>query len=201
MVRYREPPLSERVEGRISARFPSDDVMRVFMGYDKRAARTPDDVAEATFSPSSCVRRATRWLREKRYIAPAGSRGFRISAGYRTHVTSVTAIEAKLSDWSRVIEQARRAASFAHYAYVAVDADRVSVTEARLALLRKLNIGLILVHEATDPEVVGRPSRVEPFSELLSMRINEEHFHRWRGVQRYVRSTPTLARGRSGRVP
>ncbi len=201
VVRYREPPLKARIASRISAAFPSDAVLQVFLGFDRRRAATPDAVAEETSSPPAEVRRAARWLYAHRYLSEAGSRGFRLAPAYQRHLTSVIAIEAKLSDWGRVIEQGRRAESFAHYSYVALDADRVGVTPERIESLRKLNIGLILVNESHATRVVLRPKRNRPFSGVLSMRVNEDHFHRWKGGKKRVGSTFPSARGRSSGLP
>jgi hypothetical protein len=75
-----------------------------------------------------------------------------------TKIGSIIAIEAKLHDWRRALQQAHRNKLFADRVYVALPAQHASPALSNLAEFRRSSIGLIVV-ETSSSHVYFHPPR------------------------------------------
>lgn len=72
------------------------------------------------------------------------------------------AVEFKLSNWRRALEQAYRYSLFADYAYVVMDAAYVARVKRNLSIFKRANVGLVCAAAEGSAEVFHRP-RLSPF--------------------------------------
>ncbi len=74
-------------------------------------------------------------------------------------VKTIVAIEAKLSDWRNVVEQASDNALWADYSFIAMPGDGILRRDDVRAAVRDSRVGAISVHPDLGASVVARPRR------------------------------------------
>jgi hypothetical protein len=89
---------------------------------------------------------------------------------------STYAIELKLSNWRRALEQAFRYRSFADYSYVILDNSRIRPAVKSLFEFERKNVGLIGLDDSGEIFEYYIPEFRKPYSEQFSQKISEMVF-------------------------
>lgn len=92
---------------------------------------------------------------------------------YTNYQTETIAIEVKLKNWKRALEQAYRYRNFAFNSYVFLDQKFVTPAIKNKNLFFQYNIGLASVSRLGEIEIHHKPKRENPFDERLNMLLNE----------------------------
>lgn len=86
---------------------------------------------------------------------------FSLAPNWRQILPEIIAIEVKVSNWQRAIEQAARNRIFAHLSLVALP-DKIAQRVRTQTLFGRLGIGLISVSEDGAASVIRKPRRTRP---------------------------------------
>ncbi len=139
-----------------------------------------------TLSDFSCaydLSRKTALARIKEYknagfIINTGAYRYRVVNEYQPITDAVISIEAKLKNWDRALQQARRYQKFSDFSFVLLDGDRAAPALRNLHAFKQWNIGLITMKHNIF-SLHTRPKRRERKKNEYFARINEaayEHF-------------------------
>jgi hypothetical protein len=123
---------------------------------------TPQTIAERIGHPLARISDALDSLHEAKAIEQRGD-SFRLTTRWRQILPKTIAIEAKVSDWRKAVEQASRNTIFVHYSYVAFPeplAERVSVD----TLFDQLGIGVMGIAKSGELRIVRRAPRTNPIA-------------------------------------
>jgi predicted transcriptional regulator len=103
----------------------------------------------------------------------------RVYRGYENYQKETVAIEVKLKNWRRALEQAYRYRSFAYYSYVFLDERFVDSAIKNKKLFLQYNIGLASVSKNKGINILFKPAKGNPFDSKMNMLFNEsivDHF-------------------------
>ena len=89
-------------------------------------------------------------------------------------IKEIVAIEAKLTNWRRVLGQAYRHLDYAHRSWVLMDGTRADPAIEHLAHFKRLNIGLITLVPQQRPRVWFTPAKYTPKSNISYWHANAE---------------------------
>lgn len=87
------------------------------------------------------------------------------------------AIELKLSNWKRALEQAFRYRSFANYSYVILDNSHIRPAKKNIIEFQRKNIGLIGLSDSGELFEYFKPEIKKPYSMEFSQKITEMVFN------------------------
>lgn len=88
----------------------------------------------------------------------------------KPYASQIVAIEAKLSNWKRALEQAYRYLEYASESWVLLDSARASGARKNIEQFKKLNIGFITLEKSGNKKILFRPQKRSPKS-------NYRHWH------------------------
>jgi hypothetical protein len=123
---------------------------------------TPQTIAERIGGPLGRIKDALASLQEAGAVKPRG-KALRLSARWGQILPKTIAIEAKVSDWRKAVEQASRNTIFVHYSYVAFPEDlclRVHVDP----IFEQLRLGIMAVGKGGRLRIVRRAPRTNPIA-------------------------------------
>ena len=92
---------------------------------------------------------------------------------YENYLAEAMAIEVKLKNWKRALEQAYRYRSFAYQSYVFMDQKYIAPAIKNKELFLKYNVGLAGVSPNGDIEIIYTPVKGNPFDDTMNMLLNE----------------------------
>lgn len=96
-----------------------------------------------------------------RQIIRTGPKGVRLAPDWRDPLRRVVAVEAKVANWRRVIEQAARNRFFAHYSYVAVP-QRLATRVSDSSMPPFFGLGILAVDSTGSVSFLRRAPRHTP---------------------------------------
>lgn len=106
--------------------------------------------------------------------APGGIPDYVIYRSIEDSIHYLIAIEFKLKNWHKALEQAFRYRNFANESYVILDKEKSNRAKENIVLFKKANVGLI-THDANDSiEVLNFPIPSTPFSDEFSREVASE---------------------------
>ncbi len=123
---------------------------------------TSEIIAERIGRPARRIKEALSSLVEAEAIEQKGH-AFRLTTQWRQILPKTIAVEAKVSDWRKAVEQASRNAIFVHYSYVAFPerlSDRVSVDP----IFDNLGVGVMSIGKSGKLRIVRRALRSSPIA-------------------------------------
>ncbi len=84
------------------------------------------------------------------------------------------AIEAKLKNWKRALQQAYRYKWFASYSYVFMDEKYIQPAMKNKDMFKSYNIGLASVGIKGEVKVLFKPQKIEPYDEAMKLLLAEK---------------------------
>lgn len=123
---------------------------------------TAQTISERIGRPKRRIEAALKGLFEAEAIEQKGN-DFKLSARWRQILPKTLAVEAKVSDWRKAVEQASRNSIFVHYSYVALP-ERVSTRVAPDILFDQTRIGVLSVEDSGKVRIVRRAPRSNPIA-------------------------------------
>ena len=92
---------------------------------------------------------------------------------YNPILTRSIAIEAKLKNWKRALNQAYRYKWFAEKSFVFLPKENTMPAYKNIQIFKKMNIGLGTLSESKELDILFDPKKERPYSEDMSMFLNE----------------------------
>jgi hypothetical protein len=126
-----------------------------------RAAKA-DTIALRIGRPLRRLREAIDSLLDAEAIMQKGE-AFKLARGWRQILPKTVAIETKVSDWQKAVEQAYRNTIFAHYSYVAFPT-RLALKVCDDPGVKRLPVGVMAVDEEGTVRILRDVARTEPAS-------------------------------------
>lgn len=119
------------------------------------------------------VRKSIEILLCNNYIEKRESQ-FYIFQDYKLSFTANFAIEAKLKNWKRALEQAYRYRFFAEYSYVVLDDYYLDRAIKNIDVFKRYNIGLASVNTDGNLKRYFNPKRIQPFDSKMQILFSEK---------------------------
>lgn len=126
-----------------------------------------------TKAKESQIRKSLEMLMLESYINHRDSI-FRIQKSYKTISAKTIAIEAKLKNWQRALDQAYRYKWFATQSYVILDSKHAQPAQKNLARFIELNVGLAEINIDGFLKIHFRPTEEKPIDDKMFMLLNEQ---------------------------
>ena len=98
---------------------------------------------------------------------------FRINKNYKTITSKTIAIEAKLKNWKRALEQAFRYKWFATQSYVVLDAKYIAPALKNISSFAQSNVGLACINLNGEITIIHKPVEEKPIDDKMNMLLNE----------------------------
>lgn len=92
---------------------------------------------------------------------------------YSSSIKNTIAIEAKLKNWKRALNQAYRYKSFSNESYVCMPEASSRPAVANLQLFIKMEVGLFTISKAGELNLLYNPPTEQPINHKMNMLLNE----------------------------
>ncbi len=99
---------------------------------------------------------------------------FTINQEYKFPYNNAFAIEAKLRDWKRALNQAHRYKWFAEYAFVVLDAHYAQPAIKNLDLFKRYNVGLVTLSPDGSFTRHFKPIKQKPYDPIMQILLSEK---------------------------
>jgi predicted transcriptional regulator len=99
---------------------------------------------------------------------------YRLGKTYKSSLSDSIAIEAKLKNWKRALQQAYRYKWFASTAYVILDSNSISSAILNIDLFKKMNVGLASITKKGEVSILYKPKKEKPVDKKMEMLLNEK---------------------------
>ncbi len=130
------------------------------------------EIAASTRTPSDKIKKSIDILAQQKLIQ-VDAEWISLHRQYVNYQKETIAIEVKLKNWRRALEQAYRYRSFAYNAYVFLDEKHICPALRNINQFTQYNIGLASVSKFGAIDIHHKPERENPFDERLNMLLNE----------------------------
>lgn len=98
---------------------------------------------------------------------------------YTEYFKDTIAVEAKLKDWKRALNQAYKYKWFADRSFVCMPTKNIKSAYKNIEMFKNMNVGLISVDENKDSmDIIHLPSKETPYSENMRLLLNERFVFR-----------------------
>lgn len=131
-----------------------------------------DSILDKTHLNKYQARKSLKKLIESDYIIEQESK-FIINNFYKLVFNKSIAIEAKLKNWKRALQQAYRYRWFADYSYVVLDDDFSKQAINNLEMFKQFNIGLITISSNGPVQKVFHPRKLKPIDSGMQKLLSE----------------------------
>ncbi|MDQ2180818.1 hypothetical protein [Marinifilum sp. D714] len=132
-----------------------------------------DDIIEITRNSKKRIAQTLEILIECQYISLKNDL-FSIQKDYQLVFENSFAIEAKLKNWKRALQQAYRYKWFAEYSYVVLDAYYATSAIKNIDLFKKYNVGLATISTNGDLIRHFTPLLEKPFDPKMQILLSEQ---------------------------
>ncbi|MCF8448545.1 MAG: hypothetical protein K9G49_01635 [Taibaiella sp.] len=132
-----------------------------------------DELKNITRANDASIKRSLKKLMVSSYVNNEDSI-FYIRKSYQKIVTDLIAIEAKLKNWRRALDQAYRYKWFAKKSFVVLDAYNIKPALFNLNQFKKLNIGLAEINTKGSVIIHFNPRKCTPIDDKMLILFNEE---------------------------
>jgi hypothetical protein len=137
------------------------DTASALLGYLRSVTRArPETLSTRLGLPLGPVREALECLVQRLVVSEVLG-CFALSAGWKNILPEIVAVEAKVSNWKKAVQQAARNRVFAHRCFVAVPAT-LAWRVCSDPWVKKLGIGVVSVTEAGDATIERKARYDEP---------------------------------------
>ncbi|RZK14597.1 MAG: hypothetical protein EOO43_16130 [Flavobacterium sp.] len=131
-----------------------------------------DMLKSITKAKESQIRKSLDMLMLESYVNHQDSI-FQIGSGYKSVSSKTIAIEAKLRNWKRALDQAYRYKWFATQSYVVLDSQHISPAINCIHNFTQLNVGLAEINVDGKLTTHFRPTSEKPIDDKMFMLLNE----------------------------
>ncbi len=131
-----------------------------------------EKIRHITRADSSTIKKSIEKLMVESYIREMDAL-YKLGRPYKNCLTDSIAIEAKLKNWKRALNQAYRYKWFASTSYVVLDEKRIAGAVSNLELFKKMNVGLACIDKKGTVSVLYKPKKEKPVDEKMQMLLNE----------------------------
>lgn len=128
---------------------------------------------ESGAQPNHKRKKCLNWLIENKFVVETNTDKIQTAPNLRRHVTTSIAIELKLQNWKRALEQASMGRSFAEYRYVLIDNAKIKAPRCNIDKFKDYNVGLLSIDSDGVIYSHYEPNRAAPYSRLYKWKINE----------------------------
>jgi hypothetical protein len=126
-----------------------------------------------TKAKESQIKRSLEMLMLESYINKHDSL-FRIKNSYKSIASKSIAVEAKLKNWKRALDQAFRYRWFANQSYVVLDSKYISPAQRNIQSFIELNVGLAEINPSGILNIHFRPTDTKPIDDRMFMLLSEQ---------------------------
>jgi len=140
-ARFDPNAVAARSEGALAGAFCERAEVAVLLALHESEAQTIADIAQRAQLSTSTVGARLRKLAAQDVVCHAG-RGWRRLAPFACRLADATAVELKLADWRKALDQAARYRAFAERALVVVDEQRANAARVHADVFAFNGIGL-----------------------------------------------------------
>lgn len=99
---------------------------------------------------------------------------FNVTKTYKSITTNSVAIEAKLKNWKRALNQAFRYKWFASKSYVVLDSKYITPALVNIDEFKKYNVGLAEINKQGCLKIYFNPKSQKPIDDKMFMLLNEQ---------------------------
>lgn len=165
--------LRERAQSPLAGAFVETSEVAVLMALDENEAAPLEVVARrARLSPSTVGARV-RSLAEAGAVERVDRAGWRRLGPFAARLRAATAVELKLRDWRKALDQAARYRAFAERSLVVVDSDRAAGARANAVAFRFNSIGLASLSPWGELEQLVAVAEAAPFDRVARVVAGE----------------------------
>ncbi|MBB5397944.1 hypothetical protein [Mucilaginibacter sp. AK015] len=132
-----------------------------------------DLLKSITKAKESQIRKSLEMLMLECYVNHHDSI-FRIKKSYKSISDKTIAIEAKLKNWARALDQAYRYKWFATQSYVVLDSNYISPAYKNIEKFIELNVGLAEINPEGLLKIHFKPTEEKPIDDKMFMLLNEQ---------------------------
>jgi len=131
-----------------------------------------EKIKHITKADSSTIKKSIEKLMLESYVKEMDTL-YKLGRTYKNCLSDSIAIEAKLKNWKRALNQAYRYKWFASTSYVVLDEKRISGAVLNIDLFKKMNVGLACIDKKGNVSVLYKPKKEKPIDEKMQMLLNE----------------------------
>ncbi len=132
-----------------------------------------EKIKEITKANESSIKKSLERLMVDSYINQSDIL-FNVSKTYKSIATNSVAIEAKLKNWKRALNQAFRYKWFACKSYVVLDSKHITPALVNIEEFRKYNVGLAEINKQGCLKIYFNPKAQKPIDDKMFMLLNEQ---------------------------
>lgn len=140
------------------------------------------DIAKTTRLNKQQIDSSLSKLGELGYVVWRDQNTIELAKKYENTIRDVVAVEAKLKDWRRALNQAYRYKWFASRSYVLLDDAHLKPAIKNLTSFQEMGVGLMSLDLAGNCKTVYEPISDKPINDKMVMLLNEQvkthHFER-----------------------
>lgn len=156
----------------------------VYSIVSKRKEVTCEALLEVTRCDKRKLNNSLKKLISEQYVCQKGG-VISLKCTYKPVTSSSIAIEAKLKNWKRALDQAFRYQWFADKVYVILDAAHINPALKNIHEFKRLNVGLAAIDIHEKLQFHFKPARKAPLDAKMRIMLNEllkDHFCERRNV-------------------
>ena len=146
----------------------------IYKVIEKQGKYSVPDIIESTRLNKQQVNISLNKLGDLGYITWSCPKTVELVKKYESTIRDVVAIEAKLKDWKRALNQAYRYKWFASRSYVLLDNAHLKPAIKNLNAFQTLGVGLMSLDLAGNWKTIYEPKADEPINHKMTMLLNEQ---------------------------
>ncbi len=131
-----------------------------------------EKIRDITKADSSTIKKSIEKLMLESYVKEMDTL-YKLSRTYKNYLLDSIAIEAKLKNWKRALNQAYRYKWFASTSYVVLDEKHISGAVLNIDLFKKMNVGLACINKKGNVSILFKPKKEKPIDIKMQMLLNE----------------------------
>ncbi|MEP6674180.1 MAG: hypothetical protein ABJA78_03470 [Ferruginibacter sp.] len=144
----------------------------IYKIIEKNRITSVDLLHEVTGATKKTINTAIQKLIENSYIQKHDSI-IKFCRSYQKATNEVIAIEAKLKNWKRALDQAYRYKWFASQSFVVLDTKNIMPAKKNIQAFQKLNVGLAEINNFGVVKIIYKPLKNVPIDEVMPLVLNE----------------------------
>jgi hypothetical protein len=130
-------------------------------------------IKEITKATENQIKKSLKKLLLDSYIKEQDT-FFNIRDSYKSITSKTIAIEAKIKNWKRALNQAFRYKWFASQSYVVLDSKYANSAISNIAEFKKINVGLAEINIKGELTIHHKPKSEKPIDDKMFMLLNEQ---------------------------
>ena len=146
----------------------------IYKAIEKQGQSSVTAIVESTRLNKQQVNNSLEKLGELGYITWRCPETIELAKRYESTIRDVIAIEAKLKDWKRALNQAYRYKWFASRSYVLLDDAHLRPAIKNLSAFQSLGVGLISLDLEGNWKMIYEPTPGEPINDKMAILLNEQ---------------------------